>query len=77
MSDHQRFAVVTGASSGIGVAYAERLAARGLPVTSRTLPGIDHGFDQSERSALSPLDYDPAATATAIALADSFLDALP
>lgn len=56
---------------------AERLAARGLPVTSRTLPGIDHGFDQSERSALSPLDYDPAATATAIALADSFLDALP
>lgn len=29
MSNHQRFAVVTGASSGIGVAYAERMAERG------------------------------------------------
>ncbi|WGR93999.1 SDR family oxidoreductase [Bradyrhizobium sp. ISRA443] len=29
MSNHQRFAVVTGASSGIGAAYAERMAERG------------------------------------------------
>lgn len=29
MSNHHRFAVVTGASSGIGVAYAERMAERG------------------------------------------------
>ena len=29
MSNHRRFAVVTGASSGIGVAYAERMAERG------------------------------------------------
>ncbi|WP_244432748.1 SDR family oxidoreductase [Afipia sp. OHSU_II-C1] len=29
MIDNQRFAVVTGASSGIGVAYAERMAERG------------------------------------------------
>lgn len=56
---------------------AETLAARGLPVTSTTLPGIDHGFDQSERSALSPLAYDPAATARALSLADSFLARLP
>lgn len=30
MSDDRRFAMITGASSGIGVAYAERLAKRGL-----------------------------------------------
>ena len=29
MSNHHRFAIVTGASSGIGVAYAERMAERG------------------------------------------------
>src|SRR5947209_12890400 len=29
MSNHHRFAVVTGASSGIGLAYAERMAERG------------------------------------------------
>lgn len=29
MSNHRRFAVVTGASSGIGVSYAERMAERG------------------------------------------------
>ena len=29
MSNRHRFAVVTGASSGIGVAYAERMAERG------------------------------------------------
>lgn len=30
MSDNQRFAMITGASSGIGVVYAQRLAKRGL-----------------------------------------------
>lgn len=56
---------------------AGRLAARGLRVDVRTLAGVDHGFDQAEKAPLSTLDFDPAATAAAIAAALAFLDALP
>lgn len=44
---------------------AEKLADQGADLAVRTYPGIDHGFDQNERSSLSPLEFDPAATARA------------
>ena len=35
--------------------------------------GVTHGFDQQDRSALSPLEFDPEATAEAMAIARAFL----
>ena len=35
---------------------------------------MTHGFDQQDRSALSPLAFDPDATAEAMAIARAFLD---
>lgn len=56
---------------------AAALAARGQPVETLTLPGVDHGFDQAEKAPLSTLEFDPAATEIAIAAALAFLDGLP
>ena len=50
------------------VDLAEALAARGVPVRWQTLAEAGHGFDQHERSALSPLAFDEGATRRAMTL---------
>jgi dienelactone hydrolase len=52
---------------------AERLSAAGLPVEVSLFGGVTHGFDQQDRSALSPLVFDEPATAEAMAVARDFL----
>ena len=47
------------APSGFCLAVAERLSAAGLPVEVLLFDGVTHGFDQQDRSALSPLVFDP------------------
>jgi len=44
---------------------AADMAAQGAHLAVTAYPGIDHGFDQRERSVLSPLEFDPAARARA------------
>jgi dienelactone hydrolase len=61
------------APSGLCLAIAERLSAAGLPVEVVLFDGVTHGFDQQDRSALSPLVFDEAATAEAMAAARAFL----
>jgi dienelactone hydrolase len=56
------------------LAIAGRLEARGLPVETATFEGVTHGFDQQDRSALSPLEFDAAATEAALAAGAAFLD---
>jgi dienelactone hydrolase len=46
---------------------------RGLQVETATFERVTHGFDQRERSELSALEYDAAATAEAEALVVEFL----
>lgn len=43
----------------------ERMADAGRPIALTILEGVTHGFDQQARSALSPLRFDPDATAQA------------
>lgn len=62
------------APHGFCLDIAERLAAEGLPVETLVIDGVTHGFDQKERSALSPLVFDAEATAEAQAVARRFLD---
>jgi dienelactone hydrolase len=62
------------APSGQCVAIAQRLEARGLPVETLVFDGVTHGFDQRDRSALSPLAFDPATTAAALKAGAAFLD---
>jgi len=52
---------------------ADRLSASGLPIEVVTFSGVTHGFDQEDRSALSPLEFDVETTATALAIAKDFL----
>lgn len=54
----------------------EAMAAAGLPVQAVVFGGVTHGFDQAERSAFSPLDFDPEATAKALELGGGFADAV-
>ena len=57
-------------------ALAERQrAAAGAAVEVATFDGVTHGFDQVEKSALSALEHDPAATARALGLTVTFLAA--
>lgn len=49
------------------------LRIQGTDLRSVTLPGVDHGFDQHERSSLSPLEFNAAARDKARALVDEFL----
>lgn len=55
------------------VDLADRLRERGARIEIEVLPGVGHGFDQSERSALSPLAFDPAARKEAAALVGAFV----
>lgn len=55
------------------LAIAAAAAARGLPVEVAVIPGAGHGFDQAVRSPLSPLVFDPEATAAALAAGSAFL----
>jgi dienelactone hydrolase len=58
------------------MAVAELLGERGLPVETVVIPGVTHGFDQSERSSLSPLQFDAEATKKALELGSDFLASL-
>ena len=44
-----------------------------MPVEVLLFDGVTHGFDQQDRSALSPLVFDEAATAEAMTAAREFL----
>ena len=55
---------------------AGQLEMRGVPVETLLLSGVTHGFDQEERSALSTLDFDEAATAKTLGRGLGFLDRL-
>ncbi|MTH62733.1 dienelactone hydrolase family protein [Paracoccus shanxieyensis] len=50
-----------------------KLVAQGADLKAVTLPGVDHGFDQSERSALSPLKFDARARDRAAMLVADFM----
>jgi dienelactone hydrolase len=52
---------------------ARRLEAEGVPVETLLFEGVTHGFDQQERSALSTLEFDEAATAEAMRAGADFL----
>ncbi len=64
------------APSGECLAVADTLRAEGLPVETVVLEGVTHGFDQEERSELSPLRFDAAATEVALEQGVGFLDGL-
>ncbi len=55
------------------VEIASDLKAGGHTVETQFFSGVTHGFDQSNRSYLSPLEFDAAATATALRTAANFL----
>jgi dienelactone hydrolase len=59
------------------LAIVRALERRGQSVETLTLPSADHGFDQVEKALLSTLEFDPAATGTAIRATLAFLDGLP
>ena len=61
------------APSGLCVDIADRMAAAGQPVEVARFDAVTHGFDQQDRSPLSPLEFDPEATAEAMAIAARFL----
>ncbi|AXC50220.1 dienelactone hydrolase [Paracoccus suum] len=52
---------------------ADRLRRRGARITVTLLADADHGFDQNERSSLSPLSFDPEMRERASGLVDDFL----
>lgn len=55
---------------------AARMQARSLPVTTHLYSGVTHAFDQRDRAALSTLEFDPDATADALARGRAFLEGL-
>lgn len=56
-------------------AMGQALADAGTDIRVVVLPGVNHGFDQSERSILSRLKFDGQATEAAAVLVDGFLNA--
>lgn len=59
--------------SGKCQAMAQQLVQAGADIEVAVLAGADHGFDQSERSVLSSLDYVQAYVDQATTLIDDFL----
>jgi dienelactone hydrolase len=57
------------------LALAARQQAAGGRVETHVYPRVTHGFDQQDRSFLSPLEFDPAATADALSRMMAFLGA--
>lgn len=55
------------------VEIAKAMEAAGHDVETRFFPGVTHAFDQANRSYLSPLSFDAAATAIALRTAANFL----
>ena len=55
---------------------ADRLRGRGARIRVEVLPGADHGFDQRERSALSPLSFDAALRDRTNREVEEFLESL-
>lgn len=56
---------------------AARERAVGVEVETHVYPGVTHGFDTRERSVLSGLRFDPAATDDALRRITAFVQALP
>lgn len=56
------------------LAVADRLAGAGMPIETRVFANATHGFDQQQRAPFSMLEFDPAITAEAFAVAGAFLD---
>lgn len=54
----------------------DRLRERGARIRVEVLPGADHGFDQRERSALSPLSFDAALRDRTAREVEEFLESL-
>ena len=52
----------------------DRLSAAGLPVETDVYEGVTHGFDQQQKSMISPLVFDAETTDAAMARMVSFLD---
>ncbi|MTH77667.1 dienelactone hydrolase family protein [Paracoccus aestuariivivens] len=52
---------------------ADKLAGKGVGINVTTLAGTDHGFDQRERSSLSPLEFNQPARDKATKLVTDFL----
>lgn len=55
------------------LALADRERALGVPVETHLYPGVTHGFDTRERSVLSGLRFDEAATEDAVRRMAAFL----
>jgi dienelactone hydrolase len=51
----------------------EREQDRGIDVEIGTFRGVTHGFDQADKSALSPLEFSPAARAAALREITAFI----
>ena len=62
------------APSGHCVEIADKLRTEGLPVETLVFEGATHGFDQQDRSAFSPLEFDQPATDEALRKGADFLD---
>ncbi len=62
------------APHGDCLAIADLVRAQGVAVETRIFNGVTHGFDQSHKAPLSLLEFDPEATAEALALAGRLLD---
>ena len=64
------------APSGHCLEIAGKLKAGGLPVETLVFAGVDHAFDQQDRSAFSPLQFNQKATDAALSAGSRFLDHL-
>ena len=51
----------------------DRMQTAGRPVEVTQFEGVTHGFDQQDKAAFSPLDYNPAVTDQANAIMMDFL----